>query len=452
MKKFVVMIWSMAISGVLFAQDSTTRKLDELVSAYASQGKFNGSVLVAAHGNILLEKGYGLKNAASNTMNDSNTIFQIASITKTFTSTVVMKLVELKKISLNDKLSKYYKGFPYGDSITIEHLLTHTSGMHSFTEEDSSINETDEKRMVPYLKTLKPDFAPGTAWHYSNSGYVMLGYIIQKVSGMSYWQAVRKYIFTPLKMNSSGFDFTHLASNNKAIGYDLLNDSEKQTSTITDSTAPFGAGAIYSTVTDLYRWHLGLQKDKVVRKDLMEKAYTPVRFHHNYGSGWQIDSVYGKKMVSHSGAISGFGSNFARIPEDDICIVLLSNKSGSTFDVMNITNKLLALLYHKPYSLPVKRTPVSLDTNVLKQYIGAYKIEDMNLLIDITIANGLLTAYPSRDGRPGPTSVMLAMDDKRFYDQREEEVELTFDVDSTGKVNGLKLQQMGTTKYAKKIR
>lgn len=451
MKKIVLMIWVTTISGTLFAQDSTARKLDELVSAYANQGKFNGSILVAAHGSILLEKGYGLKNAASNAKNDANTIFQIASVTKTFTSAAVLKLIGLKKLSLSDKLSKYYGGFPYGDSITIEHLLTHTSGLHSFTEEDSAVNETDERRMIPYLKTLKPDFAPGTAWHYSNSGYVMLGYIIQKVSGMSYWQAVRKYIFTPLKMNSSGFDFAHLASGNKATGYDLLNNPGNQPSVITDSTVPFGAGAIYSTVKDLYQWHLGLQEYKIVRKDLLEKAYTPVRF-NGYGFGWQIDSIYGKKMVSHSGAISGFGSNFARIPDDGICIVLLSNKSGSTFDVMNITNKLLALLYHKPYSLPVERTPVTLDTNVLKQYIGAYEIEGMNLMIEITIQNGSLIAQPSRDGRPGPTSVLLAMNSKQFYDQREAEIEVTFDVDDAGKVNGVKILQMGTTKYAKKIR
>lgn len=451
MKKLIVVIWSMIMSGTLIAQDSISRKLDELVTAYASQGKFNGSVLVAAHGNILLEKGYGLKNAALNTMNDANTIFQIASVTKSFTATVVLKLVELKKISLSDKLSRYYSGFPNGDGITIGHLLSHTSGLHNFTEEDSAINETDEKRMVPYLKTLKPDFAPGTAWHYSNSGYVMLGFIIQKVSGMSYWQAVRKYIFTPLKMNSSGFDLAHLESSNKAIGYDILNGPEKQPSFITDSTVPFSAGAIYSSVTDLYRWHLGLQAYKVVDRRLMNEAYTPGRL-HSYGYGWQIDSIYGKRMVSHSGAISGFGSNFVRIPEDDICIVLLSNKSGSTFDVMNITNKLLALLYHQPYHLPVKRVPVALSDTVLKQYAGTYGIDDMHLVIEITAGNGSLIAQPKRDGNPGPTSILLAMDSKHFYDQREEELEVSFDTDNTGKVNGITILQNGITKYAKKIK
>ncbi|MEO8712085.1 MAG: serine hydrolase domain-containing protein, partial [Parafilimonas sp.] len=317
MKKIFAIILTLTLTQFLFAQDSTAKKLDELITAYANLDRFNGSVLIAQHGNILLQKGYGIKNADDNTMNDANTQFQIASVTKQFTATVILKLIELNKMSLKDKLSKYYSDFPNGDSISIENLLTHTSGLRNLTEEDTSINETDEQRMVPYLKTLKPDFAPSTNWHYSNSGYIMLGYIIQKVSGMSYWQAVRKYIFAPLKMNNSGFDFTHFTSNKKAVGYDVLNDTLKQRSPITDSTVPFGAGSIYSTVEDMYKWHQGLQAYKIVNKELMNKAYTACAL-HNYGFGWQIDSVYGRKMVSHSGSISGFGSNFARIPEDDI--------------------------------------------------------------------------------------------------------------------------------------
>jgi len=451
MKKIVIIGFVLMLSKVLSAQDSTAKKLDELLTAYAQMGKFNGSVLIAQRGSILLQKGYGIKNAENNSMNDARTIFQIASVTKQFTATVILKMVELKKMALTDKLSKYYSGFPYGDSITIEHLLTHTSGMHNFTEEDTTINETDEQRIVPYLKTLKPDFAPGNNWNYSNSGYVMLGYIIQKASGMSYWEAVRKYIFEPLHMNSSGFDFTHLSSNNKAVGYDVLNDSVKQRARITDSTVPFGAGAIYSTVKDMYQWHCGLQLYKIVGKDLMDKAYMPCSL-HNYGYGWQIDSVYGKKMVSHSGSIAGFGSNFARIPGDDICIVLLSNKSGSTFDVMHITDKLLAVLYHQPYSVPVKRTSVALSEEILKPYVGTYQIAEMHLVIDVSINNGLLIAQPRRDGHPGPTSVLLAMDNKRFYDRRDEELEVTFDTDSTGKVRGISILQMGIKKYATKIK
>jgi CubicO group peptidase (beta-lactamase class C family) len=451
MKKIIVFALAVALTPILFAQDSAVRKLDELVTAFTSVGRFNGSVLVAQHGKILLQKGYGIKNAEDKSSNEAGTRFQIASVTKQFTSAVILKLVELHKMSLTDKLSKYYNDFPKGDLITIEHLLTHTSGLRNFTEEDSSINTADELKTVQYFERLKPDFAPGADWHYSNSGYVLLSYIIQKVAGISYWQAVRKYIFTPLKMNNSGFDFTHLARDKKATGYDFLNDTARQPAAITDSTGPFGAGAIYSTVADMYKWHLGLQAYKVVNKALMDKAYTPCAL-HNYGYGWQIDSVYGRKMVSHSGSISGFGSNFARIPEDGICVVLLSNKSGSTGEVMHITDKLLAVLYHQPYSIPAKLKSVAVEPAVLNKYIGTYTIEEIHLTVEVTAGDGILIAQPKRDGHPGPTSLLHPLSNINFYDEHDEDVKVTFDADATGEVKGLKIFQKGVIKYANKIK
>ena len=451
MKIMFSILLTFGVIPSLFSQDTISKKLDELVGAYAKLDKFNGSVLVARNGKILLEKGYGIQSTTDKSINDANTKFQIASVTKQFTSTVILKLVEQHKMSLNDKLSLYYDDFPKGDSITIEQLLTHTSGIRNFTEEDSFINTADELGTMQYLKTLKPDFVPGTNWHYSNSGYVLLSYIIQKVSGMSYWEAIRKYIFSPLKMNNSGFDFTHLTSSEKAIGYDVLNDSVRQAAIITDSTGPFGAGSIYSTVQDMYQWHLGLQANKIVNKNLMDKAYTPCAL-HNYGYGWQIDSVYGKKMVSHSGSISGFGSNFARIPEDDICVVLFSNKSGSTAEVMYITDKLLAVLYQQPYTIPVKLVPIAIAQGVLKKYIGTYTIDEINLTVDVTAGEGILIAQPNRDGHPGPTSLLHALSNIYFYDEHDEDVKVTIDVDATGKVMGMKIFQKGITKYANKIR
>ncbi len=450
MKKIFVIVCTFFACNTLAAQDSIATKLNELVTAYAKLNKFNGSVLVAKQNKILLQKGYGIKDAAGKWMNDADTKFQIASVTKQFTAAVILKLVELKKMALTDKLSKYYSGFAYGDSISMEHLLTHTSGLKNFTEEDTSINKTNEQLMVPYLATLQPDFAPGTKWHYTNSGYVMLGYIIQKVSGMSYWAAVRTYIFTPLQMNNSGFDFAN-APGNKATGYDVLNDSVQRPSAVTDSTVPFGAGAVFSTVNDMYQWHKGLQQYKIVGKAVMDRAYTACS-KNNYGYGWQIDSLFGRRILSHSGAISGFGSNFARVPEDDVCIVLLSNTSGSTGDDIKMTNKLLAILYNQPYSIPVKRTQVPVSEEVLQQYTGTYEIAAMHLIIDMTIDKGVLIGVPRRDGNRGPTSILLGLGNHHFYDKFDEELEITFTADASGKINGFNLLQMGIKKYAAKIK
>lgn len=447
MKYIAFLLISFLSVTTLIAQDSTLKKIHALLDAYATVEHFNGSVLVAKNGKVILEKGYGWKNAKLKTKNDQNSIYQIASITKSITSTTVLKLVELGKLSVKESLSKYYPGFNHGDSITIEHLLTHTSGIHNYTETDTTILETDEKRMIPFLKKLPSDFSPGTGWHYSNSNYLLLGYIIQKVSGMSYWDAVRKFVFTPAGMNSSGFDMIHLQSVNKAIGYDELTDSTIIPARITDSTVPFGAGAVYSTVRDLYKFHQAMQANKLISKSTQALAYA----RPGYGYGWQLDSIKGKRVISHSGSINGFGSNFARIPEEDLCIVVLSNKYGSTFNSMNITRKLLAIFSHDYYSLPVKRIAATLPESTLRKYVGKYEITEMNLELNVFFHEGQLGINPKRNGQPGPTSWMYATDPIHFYDTRDSEVEVEYEIDEQGVPKGLKLTMRGTSYHAKKV-
>jgi CubicO group peptidase (beta-lactamase class C family) len=433
-------------------QDIKIRQLNELLQAYQRNGHFNGSVFISKSGTVLLHKGYGWQNKEAGIKNTENSIYQIASITKPFTATVVLKLVEQGRLSLDDRLESYYTGFTYGDSITIRDLLRHTSGIHNFTETDTTIETTNEVEIIDFIRSLKPDFRPGTNWNYSNSGYVILGYIIQKAAGMTYWDAVRKYIFEPLKMNNSGFDFRALKSRRKAVGYDDLNDSTNQRAVITDSSVPFGAGAIYSTVTDLNKWHRSLQNYSVVDKSIMDSAYEPGLL-HNYGFGWQIDSVYGRKMASHSGSISGFGSNLARIPEDDICVALLNNVSGSTFDLMGLTNKIMSILYDEPYTLPKVRTPVSISAEVMKRYVGTYFVAEINLTIVVSIyGNRTLIAEPARDGHPGPTSVLVPLSETGFYDRKDTELELTFEKDQSGAVRGMTILQNGKTRFAAKTK
>jgi CubicO group peptidase (beta-lactamase class C family) len=338
----------LAFTTPVFSQD----KPDELISAYVKMGSFNGSVLVAQHGQILLKKNYGL--------DDAHAVYQIASVTKTFTSALTLKLNELHLLSLTDKLSKYYPGYPKGDSITIQQLLTHTSGVYNYTMNSDFMNTAaskpiDEEKMLALFKDQPLDFSPGTGWNYSNSGYMLLGYISQKVTHLSYQEAIRKYIFKPLNMNHSGFDFAHLAV--RATGYyaDSANVYNKLAPMV-DSSVSFAAGSIYSSVEDLYKWHTGLEHYQIIHKASTEKALTLVK--NNYGYGWQIDSLYGHKIVYHGGGIWGFRSNFTRVPEDDICIVLLSNIETPVLE--SISKKLLAIHYHQPYEIPFKKTSIKL--------------------------------------------------------------------------------------------
>lgn len=364
MKQIFIVLLASGFVQCLCAQDSSAIKIDDLLTAYTKLSRFNGTALVARQDKIIFEKGYGLSDAAHQTPNNLHTIFQIASITKQFTATVILKLIEQKKMALTDKLNKYYPDFPKGKDITIENLLTHTSGIFDYTHEDTVTHLDNEQKMMSFLKKKKLDFIPGSDWNYSNSGYSILGFIIQKVSGITYEQAVRKYIFEPLQMSSSGFDFEHLINKEKATGYAVYNDSIKTVALYSDSAIVFAAGAIYSTVEDLYKWHEGLQHYRIIKKTLMDKAYTP--FKKNYGYGWIIDSVAGRRMLYHSGGISGFSSNLARIPEDGICIVLLNNKEGREMET--ITREIIAILYNQPYQLPGKKNAVTLPGSVLEKY------------------------------------------------------------------------------------
>lgn len=446
MRKLTALLGVLLTGLVVFCQDDAA-KLDELVGAYAKQYKFNGSVLVAKGGKVILEKGYGYRNAKDSLLNDGQTIFQIGSITKQFTATVILKLQEQKKLSVKDKLSKYYPDFPKGDSITIEHLLTHTSGIFNYTNDGKfmsmdAIKPANEEKILALFKSKPLDFSPGTKWSYSNSGYSLLGYIIQKVTKKPYEQVVREFIFHPLQMIHSGFDFTHLTDKNRATGYFTYSEKVKAPSTIVDSSVAFSAGAIYTTVEDLYKWHKGMQQNKIINAASTKSAYTP--FLNNYGYGLGIDSMYGKRIIAHGGGIFGFNTNIARIVEDDICIVLLNN-TGNPF-LGEINNNILAELYGKPYELPMEKKVVKVDPAKLTAYVGEYELAP-TFIITVTLENDELKAQPTGQ----PKFDLSATSDTTFF-VKAVDADLSFVKDASGKVEKLILKQGGKETAGKKIK
>jgi CubicO group peptidase (beta-lactamase class C family) len=223
MKKHAILSILLLIHVFIFGQ-VTTAKLDSFLTLKTKEDAFNGTVLVAEKGKIILEKGYGFSNKKENLLNTANTLYQIGSITKQFTSAIILQLVAANKMTLHDKLSKYIPKYPKGDSITVEYLLTHTAGVYNYTNDADFMRDHSEhpitRDSLLSLFEYKPlDFSPGTKWNYSNSGYILLGMIIEKVTGKSYFRVVRENIFEPLGMSHSGFDFTHLKNADKATGY-----------------------------------------------------------------------------------------------------------------------------------------------------------------------------------------------------------------------------------------
>ncbi len=437
MKKVLLILLTFGLTQVVFCQKIIQQKLGELMDAYCKVNKFNGSVLVSQKSAILLEKGYGIKNAQSKTMNDANSIFQIYSITKTFTSTVILKLVELKKLSLSDKLSKFYPQFPTGDSITIVNLLTHTSGIYDYTHGNNMPDQT-EKSFITFIETKPLHFSPGTNWNYSNSGYWLLGFIIEKVTGMSYEDAVKEYIFKPLQMTQSGFDFKNLSNKNKTTGYELFSDEIKKEAVVYDPPGPFAAGAIYSTVGDLYKFHKGLQAFKIVTEESLKKACTP--FKNNYGYGWMINSYEGREIVSHSGGAAGYRSNFTRILKEDICIILLNNTENANVEL--ITKNLFNILINIPYKIP---SEIKLAKEVLAKYVGSYAVNP-TFTMYVTIDQGRLAAQATGQGK----TIVLAQKENYFFAE-EANGFLEFPKDEKGAYNELIIHQAGQNIRAKRF-
>ena len=446
MKKNLILILVLLVQHSCFAQNDAAR-IDTLLNAYNRLSQFNGSALVAKNGTILLNKGYGYRDAETGVLNDEHSIYQLGSVTKQFTSAVILKLQAENKLSVSDKLNKYFPGYPKGDSITIKELLTHTSGIYNYTNDGNFMkneitNPKTREQMMALFENKPLDFSPGTAWSYSNSGYSMLGYIIEKVAKTSYEQAIHHYIFSPLKMTHSGFDFTDLKSPDKTVGYFVLNAHDTMKAPIVDSTISFSAGAIYSTTGDLYRWGQALENNSILSASEQNEAYTPVK--NNYGYGWGIDSIDGKRRLSHNGGIPGYITTLSRVPADDVTIILLSNASNQT--IGKISNSIYAILYHEKYEVPVERKAISLDAPTMKQYEGEYEIKP-GLMVNINAKDSVLIANPT-----GQSAKTLYAEKKDFFFEKEEDVQLDFTRNDKNEVDGFVFHQSGQEIKCKKIK
>jgi CubicO group peptidase (beta-lactamase class C family) len=349
-------------------------KVQEYMDAYAECGYFNGSVLVAYKGSILLSKGYGLANMECHTPNSPRTKFRIASLTKAFTSMAIMKLEEKGHLQVSDLLSKYIPDYPSGDQITLHHLLTHSSGIKNYT----SFPHFEDK-IRPFIWTLENlikefkhyplEFTPGKGQSYCNSGYILMSFIIEQISGQTYSEFLQDQIFKPLGMNDSGVDLGRKLVLNRADGYNL--DKEFIHTVVNNMSSMVGAGAVYSTVENLYLWDRALYTDTLVSKQTMQRIFTP--YFASYGGyGWDVShyDIHDKpKMrMAHYGDVEGFVSYFARYVEDDLTVIVLSNTMIAP--VQEINNTLAKLVFGYDISAPV--VPAFIEDPNKQEYAGEY--------------------------------------------------------------------------------
>jgi CubicO group peptidase (beta-lactamase class C family) len=405
---------ALMLSHMVIQAQHLPGRLDSLANFYHETLGFNGSVLVYEKGKLLLNRGYGYEDEARKVLNTADGVYLIGSVTKQFTAEVILMLASEGRLSLQDKLSKYYPDYAYGDKITVKNLLTHTSGIFDYTRDSAWEFDIDKPISDERLFSLwwnKPlNFEPGSEWSYSNTNYKLLGEIIGKVTGKSYYANVRERIFLPLGMTHSGFDFTHLSDQHKTVGYYRVSNDSFLVSIIVDSTQTNAAGGIYSTTADMLRWHKALQGYKLLPKAWQDQAYEP--FKDGYAFGWQVDSISGEYAVSHSGHIHGYNANFCRLTGRDVCVVVLTNFMKTGADPIDYTRDIVHAMFDPGYKVPTIYREVMLADAVKERYVGVYSlVEDPELTFTFRLSKGqLLLQLPGQ-----PEVPLLPASDTLFF-------------------------------------
>ncbi|MBI4674729.1 MAG: beta-lactamase family protein [Chloroflexi bacterium] len=320
------------------ANSQLAQALERNLVRQTSRNHFSGVALVARNGEIALHQAYGMADAQNKIPNTTATRFQIASVAKTLTATAIMQLGAQNKINLQSPISTYLPDTPAAwQNITVHQLLSHTSGIpdyFTFDEFAAKKNLTPDE-IIRVAKTYPLDAEPGAEFGYSNTGYVLLGKLIEIVSGQSYAEFMRRSIFDPLQMSATGRDGDNTPL---ARGY-AAPDTPADTYPITNA---LGDGDFLATAADLYKFDRALYDDNFLTRDAREKMFTPVGNNH-YAYGWEVQSWNGKRVVSHSGGMPGFAATLMRFPDDDAAIILLSN--NETYDTTQAAWDIAALLF-----------------------------------------------------------------------------------------------------------
>lgn len=376
-----MLIGLLFVTVIAFGQPSVTEQLDQLMNSKYPTAEPGAAVLVAKDGKVLLKKGYGKASLNPDKPVQADHIFRIGSITKQFTSTAILKLVEQGKIELNADITRYLPNFTTpGKTVTVEQLLTHTSGIKSYTGVPDLM--TKEKKgqyisvedVLKFIQSLPSDFNPNDQYLYNNSGYFLLGAIIEKVSGMTYEEYVSKNLLKPAGMKSTFVRDPKLPYQ-VTTGYLKSNATDYIVSDYVHPSIPYSAGAIFSTVDDLWKWNQAIFSYKLVKKESLEKAWSPVKLNNgkliSYGYGWSLGRVGEHKVIGHGGAIDGFLSSEIYIPDQKIYVCILSNNMTASPDELAYQLAEIAMGLPK-----ASLATISLEENLTSEYAGVYEISE----------------------------------------------------------------------------
>ncbi len=394
------------------------------------------AVIAVKDGQVVFRKGYGMANLELGVAIEPDMIFRIGSITKQFTAVSILMLMEQGKLSLSDEITKFLPDYPtQGHKITIEHLLTHTSGIKSYTglPEWRPLWRKDLKmtELIDLFKNKPLEFAPGAGWNYNNSAYVLLGAIIEKITGQSYGDFVEKNIFAPLDMKQSFYDNTARVIPRRAAGYSRGQGGFVNAEYLSMSH-PHAAGSLMSTVDDLAKWDAALYTEKLVKQDSLKKAWTPFVLNDGrptkYGYGWGVTTLEGERMITHSGGINGFTCDAVRLPDSKIYVAVLTNREGGT---ANLVPKIAAMLAGKPLRDPVatKLPPTTLD-----KYVGVYQLNEKG---EVTVTRDGESLFVQRPN--GPKQEVLPISETEFFPKAQPAARIRFKLRENGAISSIVL-------------
>lgn len=395
------------------AEKRLEAQVDAYVRPYLDVAGFNGTVLLAKNGKVILSKGYGMANYELGVPNTPQTKFRIASVSKTFTGAAIMMLQERGSLNTSDPLTKFLPDYPNGDKITVHHLLTNTSGIpniNNFPEYDawSKFPHTPQD-LIEKFKNKPLDFEPGTrGYTESNSNYNLLAFIIEKLSGKSYGEFLVENIFAPLDMKDSGHDNRPEAMlKNRASGYVPAGISDLNNAPYLDWSIKTGNGSIYSTVEDLYQWDRSLYTEKILKRATIERMFAE-------GYGWFDSKRFNRRAIRMNGRSPGFQSEIQRYVDDDVCVIVLGNNYAPTASL--IAEDLAAIALGEKYQIPEIDKPVTLDPRILAAYVGRYQFGS-----DFFVPKGIYSIEKRGDQllivARGLNDTLTPQSETRFFDR-----------------------------------
>jgi CubicO group peptidase (beta-lactamase class C family) len=348
-----ILVLILLLSTAALAQEPFADKIEEYLRKEMQAQQIPGVALaVVKDGKIVLARGYGLANVEHQAPVKPETIFQSGSTGKQFTATAVMMLMEEGKLSLEDKITKYFPDAPESwRDITIRHLLTHTSGMTDYPADFDMRRDYTEDELYQRMKPIPLAFQPGEKWSYSNLAYVTLGILIHKVSGKFYGDFLQERVFKPLDMSTARIISEADIIPNRAAGYRVVNGQLKNQNWVSPSLNTTADGALYLTVYDMAKWDAALYTEKLLKKSSLEQMWTPVKLNNGktspYGFGWALGAVRGHRVIEHGGSWQGFKAQISRYVDDKLTIILFANQARANptklvHDIAGIINPELA--------------------------------------------------------------------------------------------------------------